>query len=162
MQLVCTRITHRSPASGLDESRFIGRYAHGDSNAERVKPDKRPSERERREKLAYRTLRVPKSEKRVKQNESGRIRPRGQLISREIIDEHRAEPATLPGCPSRTEPSRKIASGTVLHDGTLSSFVILQQSVEADDIRGRQMFERIDSGVNQLSEHGPVVYRQLV
>lgn len=160
MQLVYLHMTHRSPASDLDGSRSIDHRTRGDSNAAQVKPDRRPSERERRGKLAYSILRVPKSEKRVKQKEAGRIRSRCQLISHEIVDEHRVEAVTSPGCPSRTEPSRKVASSTVLHDDTLLSIAVPQQFDERDDVRMTQMLEEIDLGIDQLGEHSLVVHSQ--
>ena len=160
LQLVYLHIPHRSQASDLDGSRSIDHRTRGDSNAAQVKPDKRPSERERRGKLAYSILRVPKSEKRVKQKEAGRIRSRCQLISHEIIDKHRAEAVTSPGCPSRTEPSRKVASGTVLHDDTLLSIAIFQQFVKRDYVRVGQMLKKIDLGIDQLGEHSLVIHSQ--
>ena len=84
-----------------------------------------------------------------------------QLISHELIDDHRAEGVTSPGCPSRTEPSRKVASSTVLHDDTLLSIAVPQQFVERDDVRVGEMLRKIDLGIDQLGEHSLVVHSQL-
>jgi hypothetical protein len=97
----------------------------------------------------------------VTQKASGRIQPCRQLICHEIIDEHRAAAVTSPGCPSRTEPSRKIASSTVLHDDTLFCTTILQQFVKRHNVRVGQMLEEVDLGIDQLGEHSLVIHSQL-
>jgi hypothetical protein len=97
----------------------------------------------------------------VKQKESGRIRPHCQLISHEIIDEHRAEAVTSPGCPSRTGPSRKVASSTVLHDDTLLSIAVPQPFVDGDDVRVGQMLEELNLSIDQLGEHSLVIHSNL-